>query len=103
MRSPMQHRDLIIMVFLLICTLGFYFLYWSVVTKRELCERGADIPTAWLLIIPFANFYFWYKYAQGFAKHVLYADENSAIGYFLLMVLLPPVGMLIYQSEFNKL
>ncbi len=98
----MKHRDLVVMAILLLCTFGFYFIYWAVSTKNELNRMGAHIPTGWLIIIPFANFYFWYKYAQAFGQYILKNDQ-AVVSYFLLLVLLPPVGMLIVQSHYNAL
>lgn len=69
-------------------------------TKRELCHMGGEIPTSWLVIIPFANFYFWYRYAEVFAKFV--KPESDPISYFVLMALLPFIGILVIQNELNK-
>lgn len=38
-------RSLIKIYLLGIVTLGIYFIYWMVMTKRELNELGAEIPT----------------------------------------------------------
>ena len=96
-----QKRSLFAIALLLIVTLGFYSIYWAVKTKEELCRMGAIIPTAWLLIIPIAHFYFWYKYADAFTTYV--KKGSDPIGYFFLMGFLPVVGMFIVQSELNKL
>jgi len=95
-----QKRDLFVVILLLVVTLGLYFIYWGVKTKGELCRMGAKIPTAWLLIVPFAYFYFWYKYAEAFTIFV--KKGSDPMGYFLLMALLPWVGIVLLQSEFNK-
>ena len=73
-------------VFLLsIVTLGFYGVYWSVITKRELNRAGAHVPNAILMIIPFANIYFWYRYAQGYASIVKKTNRGTeTFAYFLL-------------------
>ena len=84
-----------------IITFGLYTIYWAVKTKNEINSLGADIPTALLLIIPIANFYFWYKYADGFSTYV--KKDNKGILWFLLYFLLPPVAMIIFQVELNKL
>lgn len=95
------HRDLIVMFILSILTLGFYLIYWTVITKNELNKNGANIPTAWLMIIPFANLYFYYKFAQAFAVQVL-KDKSLTIPYFLLIPFLKPLGVLIYQAHMNR-
>lgn len=90
------------MVVLMIITCGFYLLYWLVVTKQELNASGAQIPTAFLIIIPFANIYFLYTFAKAFCTLVL-KNSQLTVAYFLLIALLPPIGALIYQSHINEL
>jgi hypothetical protein len=64
-------------------------------------ELGADIPTAWLIIIPIANIYWLYKYADGFAKTV--KKDNNGVLWFLLFFLVDIVRYAIVQIELNKL
>lgn len=94
-------RDMVTMIILMLITCGLYLIYWTVVTKNELNRMGAQIPSAWLFIIPFANFYFIYKFAEAFAAIVL-EDENQTVAYFLLLALLMPIGAIIYQVQMNK-
>ena len=61
----MKQRSVAAVVLLPLVTFGIYNLYWHVSTKGELNERGASIPTAWLLIIPIANLFWLYKYYEG--------------------------------------
>lgn len=95
------HRNLVGMFFLFFLTLGIYFFYWLVVTKDEFNSYGAKIPTAILYLIPIANIYFLYLFAQAFCQQVL-KNEQKAILYFFLILLFPPAGMLIYQSYMNE-
>jgi hypothetical protein len=89
-------------VFLLsLITFGIYALVWEVKTKGELTSQGADIPTAWLLIIPLANLYWIWKYCVGVEK--VSNGQISAVLALILMLLLSIVGFAILQSEFNKL
>jgi len=97
----LHERSLWGMFFLTLFTFGFYFIYWTVKVKGELNCRGASIPTAFLIIIPVANLYFWYKFAEAFQQQI--ARESNAIAEFLLMVLLPAIGMFIIQSRINDL
>ena len=46
-----------------VLTCGIYGLFWYVNTKEEMKSIGADIPTAWLIIIPFANLYWLWRWA----------------------------------------
>ncbi|MEM5882922.1 MAG: DUF4234 domain-containing protein [Candidatus Aenigmatarchaeota archaeon] len=93
-------RSLVKVYILGIITLGIYFLYWYIKTKSEMNEMGAEIPTALLLIIPIANIYWLYKYAEGFAK---VTKKESTLLWFLLFWLLPIITPAIVQSELNKL
>ncbi|MFZ5954506.1 MAG: DUF4234 domain-containing protein [Candidatus Dependentiae bacterium] len=94
-------RNIWIMVLLILVTGGLYLAYWFVVTKWELNAMGAQLPTAFLFFIPFANIYFIYKFSQAFAQKVL-KNESEALTYFLLLFLLMPIGVLIAQSKINN-
>lgn len=97
----MKNRSPIVVFLLLMVTFGIYGIYWSVSTKNELNNKGAGIPTAWLLIVPVVNFYWMWKYAEGAAK-VSNGSMTTEMT-FVLFVLLGYVGMAIIQNEFNKL
>ena len=100
MKIMPEKRSLVKIYVLGILTLGIYFIYWFIKTKDEMNAMGAQIPTAWLLIIPIANIYWIYKYAEGFAK---IAKKESTILWFLLFWLVGIVTPAIVQSELNKL
>jgi hypothetical protein len=93
-------RSLLKIYVLGIITFGIYFIYWLVKTKDELNEMGAQIPTAWLIIIPIANIYWIYKYAEGFTK---VTNKESTILWFLLFFFIGIAMPAIVQSELNKL
>ena len=97
---PPTKRSLLKVYILGIITLGVYFLYWFVKTKNEMNDLGAEIPTAWLLILPIANIYWLYKYAEGFSK-VIKKDDNHVL-WFLVFWLVTIITPAIVQSEFNK-
>ena len=96
-----QRRNPVLVIIFTIITFGIYSIYWFVKTKDEINSLGAEIPTAWLLIIPIANLYFQYKYADGFSEFV--KKDDNAIMWFLLLFLVGPVAMIIFQIELNKL
>ena len=97
----MQKRNLLAVFFLPFLTLGIYSFIWYVSTKEELKSRGADIPTAWFLIIPIANIYWLWQYSKGVAK---VTSSNSSAGLtFILLFFLNVIGMVILQSTFNKI
>lgn len=92
----------ILMVYLLsILTFGIYYLYWAVQTKEEMNSLGANVPTGWLLIIPIANLYWWYKYCDAFAKFV--SKDNNGVMYFIIFIILPIIIPAIVQSGLNEI
>ncbi len=96
-----KKRNIVAVYLLSFVTLGIYALYWTVKTKGEINSLGADIPTAWLLIIPIANLYWWWKYCEGFATYV--KKDNNNILWFLLQTFVGIIMPAIVQSELNKL
>lgn len=94
----MKKRNPLAVLFLPFFTFGIYGLVWYVKTKDEM---NAQIPTAWLLIIPFANIYWFWVYATGVEK--VTNGAHSTLGNFLLRFFLGPIGMAITQNEFNKI
>ncbi len=61
----MKHRSVLLVVLLGFVTLGFYWLYYYFSTRKELVKLGADIPTAWLIFIPFISIWWHYKWFRG--------------------------------------
>ena len=98
--DPMKTRNPIAVLFLPFFTFGIYGLVWSVKTKNEMNRLGANIPTAWLLIVPLANIYWFWVYGTGVA--LVTKGAHSALGSFLLRLFLGPIGAAITQNEFNK-
>lgn len=73
--GEIKYRNLVVVVLLSIVTLGIYLVYWFVKTKEEMNSMGAQIPTAWLLVLfPIGTFYWVYKYAEGVQKTL---DEKT--------------------------
>ena len=95
----MEHRSPIMVFFVSLITFGIYGVVWYVKTKNEMNAKGAQIPTAWLLIIPIANIYWLWKYSQG--VELVTNKEMSAGVAFILIFLLSVIGMAIIQSKFN--
>jgi len=96
----MQQRSFVAVLLLGFVTFGIYAIYWLVKTKEEMVSKGADIPTAWLIIIPIANLWWMWKYSEGVEK-VTNGGMSGAVA-FLLLFVLGPIGMAILQSSFNK-
>lgn len=99
--NNIKYRDPILVIIFSIITFGIYSLVWTVKTKNEINSLGGHIPTAWLIIIPFVNIYFLYKYCEYFSQ--LVKKDNSPILWFLLFMVISPVGMILVQIELNKL
>jgi hypothetical protein len=97
----MKQRKPAAVFFFSLITFGIYALVWHVKTKNELNRLGASIPTAWLLIIPLANLYWIWCYAQGVEQ--VTKGQISAVLALILLLLLSIVGIAILQSEYNKL
>lgn len=96
----MKQRSPIAVFFLPFITFGIYGLVWSVKTKNEMNKLGANIPTAWLIIIPFINYYWWWKYCEGVEN--VTGGNLSGVMAFVLVILLGSIGMAIIQDSFNK-
>ena len=62
--------------------------------------KGAQIPTAWLIIIPIVNFWWWWKFCEG-VELVTNKGMGSAVA-FLLVLFLDIIGMAIIQNKLNK-
>lgn len=99
--AAITRRDVIVVYLLSIVTFGIYFIVWMVKTKTEMNSLGAQIPTAWLLIVPIANIYWLYKYSEAFSTHV--KKDNNAVMWFLLFWIIGIIMPAIVQSELNKL
>ena len=96
-----KKRNIVLIYFLSFITFGIYSIYWLVKTKKELNSLGGKIPTAWLIIIPIANLYFIYKYAEAFSVKI--KKDNNAPLWFLVFALFNIVMIALVQSELNKL
>lgn len=96
----MKNRNPLAVFFLPIITFGIYGIVWFVKTKNEMKAQGADIPTAWLIIVPFVNIWWLWKYSEGVDK--VTQSEYSAAVSLLLLWFLGSIGMAIIQSGFNK-
>ena len=97
-----EKRNIVLVYVLGFVTFGIYFLWWFYQTKEEINnEFGAKIPTAILLIIPIANLYWMYKYAEAFSLKV--KKDNNAILWALLFILVGIIAPALVQSELNKI
>jgi hypothetical protein len=101
MTNTLKERNVVLVYLLGIFTLGIYFIYWYVQTKREINENfDASIPTCWLLIIPIANIYWMFKYAEAYSLYVIKDDDK--ILWALLFILVGIIVPALVQIELNK-
>jgi len=96
-----KKRNPALVIIFSIITLGIYFIYWFVQTKEEIKSLGANIPSAWFIIVPIGNVYLLYKYCDGFSEYV--KKDGLGIAWFLLVFAFPAVLPVIVQVELNKL
>jgi len=94
-------RNIFLVYLFSVITFGIYYLYWLVSTKNEMNDKGTKIPPSWLIIVPIANFYWMYKYAEGFSQKI--KKDNNSILWFILFLFVGIITPAIVQSELNKL
>ncbi len=95
----MKYREIWKAIALTIITFGIYGIVWQVKVKGEMNSIGAEIPTAWWLIVPIGNIWWLWKYSQGVDK-VTKGKYTAGVS-FLLLFLLSVIGQAIIQTEFN--
>lgn len=91
-------------VIILSCiTLGIYSIIWYVKTKGEMVKHGADIPTAWLIIVPIANLWWMWKWAGG-VEHVTRGQSSQGVSFIMVLIVNQVffIGSGIVQSSLNK-
>lgn len=102
----MKQRSPVGVLLLTLITLGIYGIVWFVKTKGEMNRQGATIPTAWLIIVPFVNIWWTWKYCEG-VEHVSNGKMSVGTAFVLLFVLglfgLGVIGMAVIQNTFNSI
>ena len=97
----MKHRSPVAVLLLPIITFGIYSLVWLVKTKGEMNKLvDPNVPTAWLLVVPIANFVFLWKFGKAVTQVTKGAAGQGTA--FALLLLLGPIGQAIVQSWLNK-
>jgi hypothetical protein len=96
-----KERNIVGVYVLMFVTFGIYALYWMVQTKEEINSMGANIPTAWLIIVPIANIYWVFKYCEGFSRFV--KKDNNEVLWFLVAMVAGIILPAIVQQELNKI
>jgi len=96
----MKERSPLAVFVLPFITFGIYSLYWLVATKTEMNRNGTNIPTAWLLIVPLANIWWYWKFSEG-VEEVTHRQMSAGVA-FLMLFLLPVIGPAIIQTTLTK-
>lgn len=97
----MTKRSVVAVLALTCVTFGIYAIVWLVKTKNEANEfAGADVPTAWWLLVPFANIWWQWRWSGGIEKST--RGKLSQVIVFILLALLGIIGMAIIQSKLNE-
>lgn len=96
----MTARSPIVVFLLTLVTLGLYMFYWMAMTKDDLNVRGADVPTAWLQVVPLVNLWWLWRYCGG--VEIATEGQTSQVLAFVLLLLLPGIGMAVLQSGYNR-
>lgn len=79
-----------------------YIFYWLTSTARVLRQNpDASVPNALLLIVPIANMWWMWRYAQ--AAEAYTKGKQQAALIFVLIAGLGSIGMGILQDMYNKL
>jgi hypothetical protein len=97
----MTTRSLPVIAGLSLLTGGLYLVYWFVVTKDEMNEQGANIPSAWWILIPFGIIWWLWHYADG--VEIVTRDRMNRLESFLLLLFLNWMGAIILQSMYNRM
>jgi hypothetical protein len=100
MEDVMKNRNPLAVLLLPFVTFGIYCIYWIVQTKIEMNAKGADIPSAILIIVPLVNIWWLWKYCEG-VEFVTGGKMSGALA-FVLLFLLEIIGAAIVQDTFNR-
>jgi hypothetical protein len=98
--STVTKRSPIAVFLLAFPTLGIYSWYWIIKTKTEMNQRGAQIPTAWIWLIPIVGGLYWlWKYSQGVES--VTRKYGAAIA-MVLLLFTGPIADAVFQSAYNE-
>jgi hypothetical protein len=99
-KGKVKYRSVGMDYLLGLVTLGIYPIYWYIATKDEINSLGGNVPTGFLLFVPIINFYWMYKYCEGFSNYV--AKDNNPAKWFLITFFAGFLNPFLMQPEYNK-
>jgi hypothetical protein len=100
----MKKRSVVAVLINCLWTCGIFALLWFIQTKRDMNERGEQIPTAWWLIVPGANLWWSWKWSESFAKLTKATGSHKRMSTgiaFLLQAFMFMVAPAILQDVIN--
>jgi hypothetical protein len=95
---PVTNTVLLLIILVMFAIGGIYSLYWQISTARALRKAtGKDIPHAILLFIPFANYWWQWRYSE--AAEAYTKEKVQAILGFILLAVTGSIGNGILQDH----
>jgi hypothetical protein len=98
--EDMTRRSPAMVILLSVVTCGLYIILWFVSTKDEMVRKGAQIPSAWWMIVPIGNIWWTWKWAGG-VEHVTRGKTTQPVA-FIAVFLLSTIGAPLMQSGLDK-
>jgi hypothetical protein len=96
----MEKQSPIAVFVLSLVTFGIYSIFWLAKRRGEMVRAGADIPTTWLIIVPLANIWYYWKWCMGVEK--VTKGKMTGIIAFILVLVLNVIGLAVLQNSFNE-
>lgn len=97
----MKNRNLLAVFFLPFVTFGIYSWHLAIKTKTEMNNLGADIPTAWIWLIPFVGIIWWlWKYCEG--VELVTKGRVQTIVALIVLFVFGSLSQTILQYYFNQ-
>ena len=100
-----KNRNMVVQVFLMIITFGFYWIYWFYQTSKELKAITNDqqaAPVLWtiLCLVPFGMFYSFYCHAELYEK--IASEKKHKWLIYVLWFAFSPIVWLLVQRDLNR-
>ncbi|HEV2600816.1 MAG TPA: hypothetical protein VGT41_00825 [Candidatus Babeliales bacterium] len=93
-----KHRNIYVMILLSVITGFLYTIYWVFQTKKEINDRGGNIPTIFLYLIPYISFIIQITISHFFENTWKIMDHSWAIR--AVSLIFPILFWYIYITNF---
>jgi len=87
--------------FLILIVSQIYFVYWYYQTSVEIRSKGFKVPVFILYFIPFANFYWLWKYSEG-VEGVTKSKLQTIVVFLINLLAGIPLAPIVLQYYFNR-